>query len=198
MTLLLWGGAFGIDLGLTVVDGRQVQAIADTAALDMARYVNVADWSSQILTQAESTTYLNGKLPYADTDNGSNATLSETPGVWLNGVFTAEGGKVLVGKVNENVNCWNYKPVLPQPCNAIKVTATQSVPQIFAGGHSSVTRSSIAEVAPEAGFSIGSYLATISGQQFAVLNAILGNSAWAARARRTSLSPGTRVWPIPT
>ncbi len=46
MTLLLWGGAFGIDLGLTVVDGRQVQAIADTAALDMARYVNVADWSS--------------------------------------------------------------------------------------------------------------------------------------------------------
>ena len=113
MTLLLWGGAFGIDLGLTVVDGRQVQAIADTAALDMARYVNVADWSSQILTQAESTTYLNGKLPYADTDNGSNATLSETPGVWLNGAFTAEGGKVLVGKVNENVNCWNYNPVLP-------------------------------------------------------------------------------------
>jgi uncharacterized membrane protein len=174
MVLLLWGGAFGVDLGMTVVGGRQVQAIADTAALDMARYINVADWSSQILTQAASTSYLNGKLSYADTDNSSNATLSETPGVWLNSVFTPEGSEVLVGKFDEPVNCWNYKPVLTQPCNAIKITATQSVPQIFAGGHSTVTRSSIATVSPEASFSIGTYLASINSQQSAVLNALMG------------------------
>src|ERR1700728_389410 len=118
MVLLLWGGAFGVDLGLTVVGGRQVQAIADTAALDMARYINIADWSSQYgANEATSTSYLNGKLPYADTDNDSNATLSQTPGVWLNGVFTPEGSEVLVGKFDEPVNCWNYKPVLTQPCN---------------------------------------------------------------------------------
>ena len=48
MVLLLWGGAFGVDLGLTVVGGRQVQTMADTAALDMARYINVADWNTTI------------------------------------------------------------------------------------------------------------------------------------------------------
>ena len=90
MVLLLWGGAFGVDLGITVVGGRQMQAIADTAALDMARYINVADWSPTIngANGAQQRQYLNGKLAYADTDNGSNATLSETPGVWLNGSFT--------------------------------------------------------------------------------------------------------------
>ena len=45
MVLLLWGGAFGVDLGLTVDGGRQVQAIADTSALDMARYISVSDWA---------------------------------------------------------------------------------------------------------------------------------------------------------
>ena len=191
MTLLLWGGAFGIDLGLTVVDGRQVQAIADTAALDMARYVNVVDWSGQTTTQAKATTYLTGKLTYAATDNGSNATLSETPGVWLNGVFTPQLSKVVVqtvtGPQTETVYCWDYTPRLPQPCNAIKITAKQAVPQIFAGGSSSVTRSAIAAVSPEAGFSIGTYLASINSQQQTVLNALLGNSSIGGSAGVTVL-----------
>jgi uncharacterized membrane protein len=175
MVLLLWGGAFGVDLGMTVVGNRQVQAIADTAALDMARYINIADWNAQESgTQSASTTFLTGKLAYADTDNASNATLSETPGVWLNGVFTPQLSTVVVNGFNETVRCWNFRPVALQPCNAIKVTATQSVPQIFAGGHSSVTRSSIATVSPEASFSIGSYLASINSQQSAVLNALMG------------------------
>ena len=178
MVLLLWGGAFGVDLGITVVGGRQMQAMADTAALDMARYIDIADWSPTINGvpngAGPSAQYLNGKLAYADTDNGTSATLSETPGVWLNGNFTPQGSKVLVGKVNETVFCYNYSPKLPQPCNAIKVTATQTVPQIFAGGHPTVSRSSIASVAPEAGFGIGSYLASFNSQQSAVLNALLG------------------------
>ncbi len=140
MVLLLWGGAFGVDLGFTVVGGRQSQAIADTSALDMARYINVADWNTQINNASASTTYLNGKLAYADTDNGSSDTLSETPGVWLNGSFTPEGQKVS----NQTVQCWYYKPPAAHPCNAIKVTAAQSVPQIFLGGQSSATRSAIA------------------------------------------------------
>ena len=48
MVLLLWGGAFGVDLGLTAVGNRQVQSMADTAALDLARYVDVADWTTTI------------------------------------------------------------------------------------------------------------------------------------------------------
>src|SRR5271167_4989312 len=151
MIVLLWGGAFAVDLGLTTVGNRQMQAIADTAALDLARYVDIVDTSATLggVTNGlgPSTAYLNGKLANADTDNASNATLSETPGVWLKGVFTPENSKVVVGKVTETVYCWDYKPVLPQPCNAVKVTAKQTVPQIFAGGQPTVSRSAIASVA---------------------------------------------------
>ncbi len=170
MVLLLWGGAFGVDLGLTVDGGRQVQAIADTSALDMVRYISVTEWppySSQIAANS----YLNSKLPYADTDNGSVAGLTQVPGVWQNGTFTPN-----LGTVNgKQVKCWYYYPSNgAPPCNAIKVTAAQSVPQIFVGGQSSVTKTSIAAVTPEAGFSIGSYLAGVTSQQSAVLNAVLG------------------------
>ena len=119
---------------------------------------------------------MKGKLANADTDNGSNATLSETPGVWLNGVFTPENGTVVVGKYHGDRLLLEHHPTLPHPCNAIKVTATQSVPQIFVGGNSTVTRSSIAAVTPEAGFGIGSYLASVNSQQSAVLNALLGHA----------------------
>jgi len=169
MVLLLWGGAFGVDLGLTVVGGRQVQAIADTSALDMARYVGIADWAPYS-NFSLSNAYLNTKLPYADTDNSAGATLTQLPGVWLNGTFTPNGGTVN----GHPVKCYYYTPALGAPCNAIKVTAAQSVPQIFVGGHSAVTRTSIAAVTPEAGFSIGSFLASFDSQQSTVLNGILG------------------------
>jgi uncharacterized membrane protein len=182
MVLLLWGGAFGVDLGLTVVGGRQTQAIADTAALDMARYINVADWTTTLNSQLLSTTFLNSKLAYTDTDNGSNATLSETPGVWLNGSFTAQGQKLS----GVTVQCWYFKPPASHPCNAVKVSATQSVPQIFVGGHSSVTRSSIAAVTPEADFSVGSYLASVNSQQSTVLNALLSTLGGSANVTAAS------------
>ena len=169
MVLLLWGGAFGVDLGLTVVGGRQVQAIADTSALDMARYVGIADWAPYS-NFSLSNAYLNTKLPYADADNSAGATLTQVPGVWQSGTFTPNGGTV----GGHPVKCYYYTPALGAPCNAIKVTAAQSVPQIFVGGHSSVTRTSIAAVTPEAGFSIGSFLASFDSQQSTVLNGILG------------------------
>ena len=43
MVLLLWGGAMGVDLGFSVGRLRAAQAIADTGALDMTRYINIAD-----------------------------------------------------------------------------------------------------------------------------------------------------------
>jgi uncharacterized membrane protein len=170
MVLLLWGGAFGVDLGLTVVGGRQTQAISDAAALDLARYVNVAIWNTTLNSALLSTNFLNGKMAYTTTDNNSNATLTEIPGVWQSGTFTPQGGKIGAN----TVNCYYHNPPWPNVCNAVKVSATQSVPQIFVGGHSSVTRSSIAAVTPEAAFSVGSYLASVSPQQSTVLNALLG------------------------
>src|ERR1700733_3236414 len=116
MVLLLWGGAFGVDLGFTVDGGRQAQAMADNAALDLARYIKIADQTGETGTANWLTT---NKLPYVDTDNASNTTLSVVPGLWSNG-WTSPS------------SCETGSPPLPS-CNAVKVTATQKVPQIFGG-----------------------------------------------------------------
>ncbi len=170
MVLLLWGGAFGVDLGLTVASTRQTQAIADTAALDMARYIGISESSVTYNTVALAANFLNLKLPYATTDNGSGATLTYTTGVWRNGSFTASG----TAADGDTSGCHYYHPPATYPCNAVEVTAKQSVPQIFVGGHSSVSRTAIGAVTPEAGFSIGSFLASVGTQQSTVLNALLG------------------------
>jgi uncharacterized membrane protein len=155
MVLLFWAGAFGVDLGFTVDGGRQAQSMADTAALDMARYVNIAD----VQSGGAAAWLTSNKLPYVDTDNASNATLTVAPGEWSNGKWSTPTG------------CAAGSPPLPA-CNAVKVTATQSVPQIFSGGRPSVTRTAIAAVTPEESFSIGSYLASFDSQQAAALNAL--------------------------
>src|SRR5580698_11168205 len=72
MILLLWGGAMGVDLGFSVYGSRQAQAMADTAALDLARYINIADnivaGNSQ-QSNAAAVNYLNTKLANVARDN---------------------------------------------------------------------------------------------------------------------------------
>jgi uncharacterized membrane protein len=171
MILLLWGGAMGVDLGFSVYGSRQAQAMADTAALDLARYINIADNQANNTAAAN---YLNAKLANVVTDNASNAGLTMTLGLWQGGSFTPES------------KCTPASPPLTYTCNAVDVTANQSVPQIFFGGfrvlsgHAGATatsdRSTIAAVTPEASFSIGTYLASLTdpGQQLPVLDTLLG------------------------
>ena len=169
MVVLLWAGATGVDVGFTVYGSRQAQAMADTAALDLARYISYADTLNSISAVHD---YLNDKLANVDTDNASNAALSVVPGYYANGTFTVDG--------YQGGGC---KPTATTPgCNAIKVTANQTVPQIFFGGfntlngHANGFGSSTVLYGPEGSFSIGSYLVSLNTQQSAVLNAILGNT----------------------
>jgi uncharacterized membrane protein len=179
MVLLLWAGATGVDVGFTVYGSRQAQALADTAALDLARYINYADSAYSTIPGVQS--YLNDKLAQVLADNGSNAHLSVIPGYYNTStkVFTAYG---FTGAGCQPV----VLPPIPHPgCNAIEVTANQSVPQIFFGGFNmlpghagntvtgSVSGSSIATQNPLAGFSIGTYLANLNTSQSAVLNPLL-------------------------
>jgi uncharacterized membrane protein len=179
MVLLLWAGATGVDVGFTVYGSRQAQALADTAALDLARYINYADSAYSTIPGVQS--YLNGKLAQVLTDNGSNAHLTVVPGYYntTTKAFTAYG---YTGTGCQPV----LLPPIPHPgCNAIEVTANQSVPQIFFGGFNllpghagstvtgSVSGSSIATQNPTAGFSIGTYLANLNSSQSAVLNPLL-------------------------
>jgi uncharacterized membrane protein len=178
MVLLLWAGATGVDIGFTVYGSRQAQAMADTAALDLARYISYADTLSSI---SAVQTYLNGKLAMVLTDNGSDAKLTVVPGYFNRSTqkFTADG--------YTGTTC---QPVIAPPindpgCNAVEVTANQSVPQVFFGGfnalngHSgstvsgAVSGTSIATQTPVAGFSIGTYLANLNSTQSPLLNALL-------------------------
>ena len=162
MTLLLWGGAMGVDLGFTVTSSRQAQAMADTAALDLARYINLADSVNKVNFPG----YINGELANVQSDNNAgNVTFTATGEYWST---TAP-----VGWTIPKTGCYKQTPPLAIPCTAVLVTATQNVPRIFVSGTSSVTRTALAAVTPEDGFSVGSYLASLNSQQSGVLNAIL-------------------------
>jgi uncharacterized membrane protein len=165
MVLLLWAGAMGVDIGFSVDSNQQAQSIADTAALDLTRYLNIADANSSF------TTYLNGKLANVSTDNPlSGATLT-----WAGGYWTAAGGwQAATGPCYRQLQ--NNNP----PCTAVKVTAVQSVPRIFAGGSASVTRTAVGYLNPTTTFSIGTYLANLSSQQGPVLNAIMSQLSTSA------------------
>jgi uncharacterized membrane protein len=163
MVLLLWAGAMGVDIGFTVDSNRQAQSIADTAALDLARYINIAD--SKTKTGSNNiATYMAAKLAAVSTDNGLNGTTLS----WVGGYWSAAGGwQAATG------GCYAQLRTNNPPCTAVKVTATQPVPRIFAGGSGSATRSAVGYLNPSDGFSIGTYLANLNSQQGAVLNAIM-------------------------
>ena len=170
MVALLGAGAMGVDLGFQVDTNQQAQAIADTAAIDMARYINIADGKSQSGGN-NITAYLNGKLAGVSTDNSaSGATLS-----WVGGYWTSAGGwQAATGGCYAQLRSHN------PPCTAVKVTAVQSVPRIFEGGSGSVARSAIGYLNPSNGFAIGTYLANVTTQQAPVLNAIMSQLSGSA------------------
>jgi uncharacterized membrane protein len=148
--LFLWAGAFSVDLGLETVGNRQLQSVADAGAFDAARYINVA--GASLLTQAQR----------AASDNGSSATMTAALGYWTGSQYEPESGY-----------CSTTTPSSYPPCNAVDVTASQSVPELFHGGSSALTRSAVAAVTPLSSFSIGSYLASYNSQQTAMLNDVL-------------------------
>jgi uncharacterized membrane protein len=169
--MLLGAGAMGVDVGFTVYGSRSAQAMADTAALDLVQDIPTIDAEP---SPAAVQSYITTQLANVNTDNGSSAILSATPGLWYGGVWkdgiTAFGSNGCAGTVFFTV---------PAACNAIKVTASQSAPQPFWGGFTAPSRTAIAVLGPDGGFSIGSYLASVTSpgvgdQQTRVLNALLG------------------------
>src|ERR1700733_7096513 len=153
MVALLGAGAMGVDLGFQVDSNQQAQAIADIGALDMARYINIADGYKT--SSPSLTTYLNGKLANVSADNGLNsggATLSYAVGTWS----STGGWKAATGP------CYAQLHTLNVPCTAVKLPATQTVPRIFPGGSAVATRSSVGYLNPTTAFSIGTYLANLN------------------------------------
>jgi uncharacterized membrane protein len=128
MVALLGAGAMGVDMGFLDVGSRTAQAVADTAAMDLIQYINVAD---QQATMAGVQNYLDNEVPGVLTDNSSNAQLNVTPMLYQNGTYTIP-----------SAGCQDtvpFNPAVPA-CNAVAVTAKQPTPQPFWGPDNLVTR----------------------------------------------------------
>jgi uncharacterized membrane protein len=178
MVLLLWAGATGVDVGFSVYGSRQAQALADTTALDLARYLSYID----SLPTAQVSGFLTTKVAQIMADNKSSEHPTAIPGY-----YDSVSKKFKAGGFNGTTCQFITAPPLIIPgCNAIEVTTAQTVPQIFFGGfnalpgHSgnttsgTVSSSSVATQTPESGFSIGTYLVNFNSQQSMVLNGIFG------------------------
>ena len=202
MVALLLAGAMGVDMGFLDVGSRTAQAVADTAAMDLIQYINVAD---QQATMAGVQNYLDNEVPGVLTDNASDAQLNVTPMLYQNGTYT-----IPTAGCQDTVP---FNPAVPA-CNAVAVTAKQPTPQPFWGPDNLVTRggsglpvgsgcgtttsggcgmgcnNNPCFSCPTGGctscpttacsvwsamscFSIGSYLVNVNAQQTAVLNDIM-------------------------
>jgi uncharacterized membrane protein len=154
--------AFTVEIGEDTVVNRSLQTAADAGAVDGAKYLNVSpDHVSAIAAEAAQRNY-------------SGVTTSVLEGSWSSATgFTS------------SVTC-----EATSTCTAVKVTTSGSVKHVFEAGSNSLTRSAVAVLvsgnapgctAPctpipgEAGFSIGSYLISISTSQSAVLNTLFGS-----------------------
>ena len=163
MTALIAASGMAVDLGRTFVTNRSLQLVADAAALDSARYIA----AQETLTLPSPSSNLVVEANHAVTNNGSGANLSVTEGLWTSQTFTPESGTHCKGTTPPTGNL---------PCNAVEVTATSNLARLFSHGTSTLSRTAVAIDAPEAAFSIGSYLASVASPspQTSVLGVLLG------------------------
>jgi uncharacterized membrane protein len=163
LTVFLAASGMSVDLGREVVLNRTLQAVADVTAYDAARYLPIIDQESPTTAAA----YITTQAQNAVSENGSNATVTATGGLWeqVGGVW----GFHLPPKA-----CGSSVPAAVTPCDAVDITVSSPLTNLFERGTRTQTRSAVGFANPEAGFSIGTYLATISSAQSSVLNTLLG------------------------
>jgi uncharacterized membrane protein len=185
MTLVLMAG-FAVDLGMQRVGRRDMQALTDVVALDMARLLDGRSASS-ISSDPAWTAALNQSVARNDRTVGTapvvGYTLGEVNGT--TGVFTAMTGSSIP--------------------TAVKITASTDVDFAFYGNRGNATRSSVAAVAiPScaatcnnssnafACFSIGSFAINLASSNSLLLNQILGDALNTSVLSYSGLA-GTRV-----
>ena len=113
-------------------------------------------------------------------DNGAQGVTFSVAGGFWNGTWSPAG---------PGAQCYFQLPAHHGSCTAVKVTATQSVPQLFFGKSGSVTRTAVAALTPEDGFNVGSYPSSLpaDSQQTGVLNDILSGLGTTANLSGSSV-----------
>jgi len=168
--------ALAVDLGMQRVVRRDMQALADVVALDLARDLNKGKTEAQVF--ADPTWALHKDQSVAR----NSTTLGDAP------VVTAALGRV------DSTGAFTETTSTEVP-TAVKVTATSSIRFAFVTGRGAAARSAVAtsnpptncptgdpsciptpQAAPEACFTIGSWAANLNSGNSALLNRLIGGA----------------------
>lgn len=154
--LLIAMTAFTADLGMQRVARRDMQAVADVIALDMARLIDGRttsaldadpDWSTQLDKSIERNSSGIGATPVVTTRLGA----------------LDDAGRFVPSAPDE----------VP---TSVEVTAETSVKFAFAGGSGRAARTAVASTDATACFKLGSYALALNSQNSALLNALIGDA----------------------
>ncbi|HEX7738960.1 MAG TPA: pilus assembly protein TadG-related protein [Marmoricola sp.] len=164
-------GALVVDIGMQRVARRDMQSLADTTALDMARTLAAGATPSNADAQAS-----------ADRNGASSGAVGGIPAmkvyagyVGASTTFDATAGQGL-GCGASPYNSYFRSPPAGVPANAVLVTATGSVNFAIHGGSGRVCRSSIALDDRNACYKAGSFALGLATNK-SILAPILGDAA---------------------
>jgi uncharacterized membrane protein len=153
MVVMIGSAALAVDIGQMTNKNRTLQAVADSVALDAARNVNGQNVG---VLSAAGGAFMIALAASAVRNNFSSSDLT-----------------VEFGTMNPN---WVAKTNSSDVPTAVRVTAHGSTKFAFRPGSASTTRSATALVQNGAGFSIGSWLASVPAGGDGVLNALFGDA----------------------
>jgi uncharacterized membrane protein len=165
MVALIGATALAVDVGQVTNNNRSLQAKADVIAMDAVRAVSGATAASLSGATGAVVTAAQGS---ATRNNLSLTRLTVDLGTLSGTTFTVMATPILNGVVQAVTST-----AVP---SAVRVTASGTVNFAFQPGTKTTNRSAIAIREAKAGFSIGSWLASIPAGGDGVLNAVLGDA----------------------
>lgn len=154
MTLLLGVASLALDLGMQRVSVRDMQALSDVVALDMARQID-----GRTAAGIEADPNWNQGLSQSAARNAD--TFGSTPEV-----------SAQLGKVDPLTGRFTVVPSYDIP-NAVRVTSASSVDYVLQEGSGSVRRSAVAQSVKSACFALGSYAARFRSGDSALVQTLL-------------------------
>jgi tight adherence protein G len=153
MVVMIGSAALAVDIGQMTNKNRTLQAVADAVALDAARNLGGQNVGS---LSAAGGSFMNALA--------ESATRNK---------FSASNLTVEFGTLSPNWAAMTNSSDVP---TAVRVTARGDTKFAFRPGSANTTRSATAIMENQAGFSIGSYLASIPAGGDGILNALFGDA----------------------
>lgn len=152
IVLLVGIGALAVDLGMQRVVRRDMQALADVVALDLARELD-GRTRSQLASEldlSDPASALSVALAGNDTTLGSDPAVTVTWGAWRAGSFVAQ----------------------VDPPTAVRVVAAAQTEFAFSAGRGRASRTAYGVAATTACHRLGSFAAVLESEQSAVLRSL--------------------------